>query len=567
MSNALIPEPVTSELAPFRVGPVSHPAADALNPPGRAISVAAIIAVAAPVILTIIDIAFRTGAAWNNTNFIQGDTLAPFSLLDLFYHHQPVDLSRQPWLLPYLLSLILRVVDGHLGYRALFGAYGVTTALAASLCVPCVFVIARRFVGRFEALIPALLLSANTSFFIASVYPNPTQLYALCVTLVTLLLLYLDRRPTLFAAAAMLTAALGVLIRWEGALPLAMVTVYLAAKMRRGKVPIAAGIATYLGVAVLLVLALIFQFTNSSTPFAFLHNTNAVPASAVTQWSIGHVADLLVQSLSWKFEKISALSLNLTIFGVILAGIGAVEAAECRSVVLFAVIYWIGYEAVMFVFTLLQPITSDYYLLFHEQLNTVPASRYYEVLTPALVVLGYLGARRVFALTSQLGLFRAVLAIALVALYVLHQVTVTRTTYVSQYWSYARQGLIADFVAAAEFFRRHDIHDTDIAMAKANGTELEYVDMMPSGVPSYALHTFHFSILSGHNRTNCTGYNLDNPNLFCSVLAKSKIVALDALPLGGRVDYLLLLRPWPDTPPLGFQRVWEGDLFQVLQRK
>ncbi len=514
-----------------------------------------------------VDLGVKFSLAAGNTNFIEGDGLAPFSLLDQFYHHENVDLSRQPWLLPWFLASLLRYLGDFSNFQSLFSAYAVTSALAAALCLPFTYLISRRVLGPFEALMPTVLLLFNASFLLASVYPNPTQVYAFFFIVTLDALIRVEEGRSKFAWAALVASILAMLTRWEGALLLMLTGAFLFTCSIRCTLPRSTGpIAATIAVAA-LALALAIHAEASSTPFGFLINTNAV-ASPLSAFKHGwaNLTDVVVASLNWKFEKLHALGVNVTTPALILAGVGTtVVLAKC-PVLLFPAIYWIIYEGIIFIFTLISPVGNISNPQFIDILSTAPVHRYYQILTPVILIFAYLGLKKLLLLLHRRD---AQIIIACTVLFplLLHQGVIARDTYKTVYAPFALSGFRASLLQAANFFRSKDIRRNNIVVARLDRGQLVYVDVLQQ-VGGYALTVFHFSLLSGRNLTNCTGENLDNPNLFCSVLANSKTVNLERLPIGGAPDFLLLIKPFPsETSISGFARVFDNANFMLLQRQ
>jgi hypothetical protein len=480
-----------------------------------------------------------------NTNFAKGDALAPFSILDQFYAGESVDLSRQGWLLPLLLGNLLRLIGSDLSYHQLFDALATVTALSGAATLPLTYVLARRWCGPFESLIPVALLAINTSFFLHSVIPNPTQVYVLCfmATLVAV-----DRRAW---GAALAIATVSVLIRYEGMLLLLLVAGWITAASLRRTAPrfllYVAPVSAVLAIAAILCV----QVTSSSIPLGFLKNTNAMQAPPV------HFSHRLVSALAWKFDKLHAFGVNMTMGGMILAAIGG--ALMPATVVVFSAMYWLGYEAVMLVYTLAVPIGAAT-PKFAEIVLTPPVPRYYQVFTPPLLILAYVGLREISRPSGRAQV--AVIGLTLV-LYAIHQVATAANSYAADYYGYARSGVAADLVGAAEFVRSTGSRNAEVVIAQQDGEGLVYLDR-PGGTAAPQLHPFFFSIISGRNRTNCTGYNLVNPNLYCSAIASSNIVDLDRLPLGERADFAVVRKPSNEIG--GFDLAFQNDSFAVWRR-
>lgn len=516
--------------------------------------------------LFIIDITIRSVAAFNNTNFLSGDALAPFSLFDQFYHNEAVDVSRQMWLLPWISAKIIQLFNHDLSYHTLFALYNIFTALAASLTLPILYLLSLRFLTPYGALIPVVLLSINTSFFLESIFNNPTQVYALCMTLVTLCLVNFDRWPIRMAILAAFSAGVGFLIRWEGILLLSLVTIFLFWEGWHKRFSILiAGIIGFIALG-LIFKTIILHISLSTSPFAFLANTNAVAAPfSLLHMNLQQLTELLVRSLSWKLEKLNALSVNLTLLGIILGTIGALVAAEKRPIVLFPIVYWIGYEATMFLFTLIVPVGSSDYLSFTTNLNTLPVDRYYQIFTPVFLLLICLGSKHLLELLPRIRFLKSTIAVSVIALFAIQQIYITSYTYFNQYYSYARNSSLNEILSLAEYFRTQHVRDKDIGIVRYDKLTLKYSNNFESSFKDYTLHCFHFSILSGHNRTNCTGYNLVNPNLFCSVLSKTDIVELNKTPLGIHFNYLILLKPNNSQIPAGFHIAFENSIASILE--
>lgn len=451
-------------------------------------------------LIVALDAIVRIRAAIGNTNFIYGDALAPISLLDQIYHRESIDLSRQAWLLPVSLAGILRVFGEGIGFHRLFIAYSGATAIVTTLTLPLTYALARRFMAPWEALIPVLLLSINASLFVHSDFPNPKQFYML---LFTASLVALDREQP---AMAIMLAALGMLIRWEGALLLVLIAGYLACTDRRWR--LTGPLAAILAIIVALGIHLVF----STTPFGFLINTGAVRPAWTLPHSAGDFVQLLVGELNWKFEKLHALAVNMTIPGLILASIGAIVAVEKRRSFALPIFYWFGYEGVMLIFTLILPVGNIVSAGFVQQLQTAPVARYYQVLTPVMCIFAYLGLRQVVMLFKRPAYAACVAAVVLV-MFALHQIITARNTYANEMRAFAQSGFIANIADVAEWFRANHVRRSDIVLAKADQGALQYMDTVMVDT-YYNFHVFHFSILSGRNRTNCTGDNLDNPNYF-----------------------------------------------------
>ncbi|HEV2099375.1 MAG TPA: hypothetical protein VGR45_10675 [Stellaceae bacterium] len=522
------------------------------------------------------DIAIRLAGVAGNTNFLQGDVLAPFSLFDQFRAGEAADLSRQPWILPWFAAQIWRLAGSRSDFHSLLTFYSAFSAVAVSLTLPLVFLLARRAVSDVEALLATLLVACNASLYLASIYISPTLVLGLCLTGVTLCLAELPRRPIAMACLTVLAGAAGFLARWEGALLLVLANTALLGAARRGVVPLRV-VLVLAGASLLLMFGIgVAHIRGSSTPFAFLHNTNAIaPAWSFFGDSPGEQLRITIRAISWKMEKLNAFSVDLTFIGVVLAAIGAVNVLPRLPALAFPIIYWVCYELVMLVFTLIVPIGSDHYLTFFDVLSTGPVDRYYQIFTPVATILLYCGLRSiVVAVEHTLGfkaarwLVSGAAGVFLAALFAVYPVYTAQRTYFDQYWPFARTGIAADLVDTADFFRGSGVRGRDIYVARDTAHGLEFVDTFPSSAPGYALSVFHFSILSGHNRVNCTGYNLDDPNLFCSALSHSQVVDLTSRP-GSDVNFLILEKPLSARRqiPASFHLVHADASFAVFARR
>lgn len=522
--------------------------------------------------LVAVDAAVRLAGVSGNTNFLQGDVLAPFSMFDQFRAGEAVDLSRQSWVLPWLAARLWNLGGGAPSFHSLLVHYSDFTAIAVSLTLPLVFLLARRVVSDIEALATTALAACNGSLYLASVYVNPTLALGFCLTAVTLCLATLDRRPKTMACLAAAAGAAGFLVRWEGALLLVLANAALLLRAHRGIVPLrlALGLAAC---SLLLMLGIgVAHVLDSSTPFAFLHNTNAVaPAWSIVRDPPGEQLRVLIRAIGWKVEKLNAFSANLTFVGVVLAAVGAMYALPRLPSLAFPLVYWLGYEVVMLLFTLAVPIGNSQYLRFFNIFSTAPVDRYYQIFTPIAMIFVYCGIRciaiaseRALDLPWMRPLLRAAVISLVVVFFVLYPVYTAWQTYAAEYWPSSRTGLVADFVRTADFFRANRLRGRDIDIAKQGQNGLEYVDSFPSTVAGYALTVFHFSILSGHNHVNCTGYDLDDPNLFCSVLYHSGTLNLALAP---RPDYLVVLKPLTPAPVAPqFRLLYQNASFAVFGR-
>jgi len=489
---------------------------------------------------------FWAANALQNANFLEGDALAPFSVFDQFYHHESVDLSRQSWLLPWTLANVLRLYKSTISYHSLFGAYAVATALASGLTVPVVYVLARRFVGPLEAVLPALFLALNTSFGLHALYPNPTQFYALAFTLS--LLAFADRRVWL----ALLFAGIGMMIRIEGALLVLLIGAW--STWRRDWRPLAAACA-----AILAMLAI--QTLGSATPFGFLINTQAAkPVGALLNDQSVDRLQAIVGALNWKFEKLHAIALNLTMPGLMLAAIGGWLAVRDRPTLGLAPLYLLAYEAVMLVYTLAVPIGNIVNPGFSTVLSVGPVDRYYEILSPIASVFVYLGLRAITE--AMLPWVRSAIIAILFALYGLHQLVTFSNTFAATDQHFADGTVVSDAIKVSEYFRHENVRSQDIVLARETPRGLQYVNVIPANGGTYQFHVFHLAILSGHNRVNCTGDNLDNPNLFCSVLQGNKAVKLTP-----SIRWLVLQKPVNRQEiPARFRPVHETKTFAIFNR-
>lgn len=519
------------------------------------------------------DAAVRLAGVAGNTNILQGDVLAPFSMFDQFRVGEAVDLSRQPWVLPWLAARLWHLVGGASDFHSLLVFYSDFTALAVSLTLPLVFLLARRVVGDIEALAATALVACNGSLYLASVYVNPTLVLGFCLTAVTLCLAELDRHPKTMACLAAAAGAVGFLARWEGALLLVLANAALLWRARRGVVPL----RLILGLAALSLLLMLgiglAHVLGSSTPFAFLHNTNAVaPAWSILQDSPSEQLRILIRAIGWKLEKLNAFSADLTFIGVVLAAVGAVYAVPRLPSLAFPLVYWVGYEFVMLLFTLAVPVGDSRYLRFFNVFSTAPVDRYYQIFTPMAMIFVYCGIRYVAVASKRSldlpvlrSLLRAIVVSFVAIFLVLYPAYTAWQSYAAEDWPTSRTGLAADFIRTADFFRANRLRGRDIDIVKQGRHGLDYIDTFPSTVAGYALTVFHFSILSGHNRVNCTGYDLDNPNLFCSVLFHSNTFNPASAP---QPDYLVLLKPLtPASIPTEFRLLYQNASFAVFGRR
>jgi hypothetical protein len=216
----------------------------------------------------------------------------------------------------------------------------------------------------------------------------------------------------------------------------------------------------------------------------------------------------------------------------------------------------------MLIYTLILPVGNISAPVFSELVSTAPVGRYYQIFTPLLSILAYIGLR---SITVGLASGRRVALALIVSLFCVHQVTISQNTYASTFYPFARNGFIGDVIGAAEHIRQTGVRGSDVVIARATGTGLEAVDVTRENMGGYQLHSFHFAIISGHNRTNCTGYNLENPNLFCSSLTGSRRIDPSALPLGGRAEFVVLIGPDEGSIP-GFAPTYRNSNVAVYRR-
>jgi hypothetical protein len=490
-------------------------------------------------LLLVVDLIARLGAAAGNHNIVEGDVLAPFSLVDQLLHGERVDLARQLPVLPWIVAQAARVLlPADPGFGRLFAFANLATAILSSATLVFLFLIARRLVSPVEALLVAALAAVNAAFFLQSVYFNPTQAYGFFFAATVYFLLLADEGRPRLALAAVGAALLGFLMRWEGALLVTLVLVLLAMRARAGRLPRRI-VLTAAGMAAVTVLAVVLvHVRHASVPFGFLVNTGAVaPPGAALRYGALEIVDLVVRSLSWKFEKLAVFAANLTPVGILLAILGATRALPERPALKLPLLYWIGYELVMLVYTWIVPVGDATYLTFRRTLLLQPVERYYQIYTPWLTLLAYIGGRWILrrVMSARMAVAAGVAMGTLVALWN------GRVAYVTFERLCSETPQVAEAARAADFFRARHLRQQHIVVLEPDGMDgWRYAD-------TFAGHAFLFAVLSGGNVVNCTGKDLKDPNLFCSKLY-GPLPGDGASPAIAEADYVILLKPRRPAP-------------------
>ena len=510
------------------------------------------------------DAYFRIGSALNNTNFLVGDGLAPFSLFDQIYHGEAVDIARQQPVAAWLASKIIALLAPTENFMKLFSYYSAFSALFATLSIANTYIIARRWLGIYEAFVPATLLSLNASYFLASQFPNPTQIYGF-IFLNWLLALDFGRRNCCYYILSVAIGLLATLVRWEGALLVVLSSFVAIYDARKYHLDLRMTIGA-LAVAAFGLIAIVGAHSiGSSVPFAFLKNTNALTITdTFISASFEEKLQRLTGSLNWKFEKVNALSTNMTVFGLIFSIAGFFALPKKDQLVKLLILYFLSYELVMFIFTIIVPVGNITRPLHVEIFNTAPVHRYYQIYSPVLSILAYIGLKNLVmsSLSSRIGV---ITGIGLFLLFVTHQIVTRNNTYRQIYFPTSRAGAVKDIVDVAQELRNLKIRNRDIAIVARVGEQYEFLDLLTSPISNYSFGAFHFAILSGNNRVNCVGWDLVDPNRFCSKISGSNIADLNHAPLGGTYALVVVRRgPNNSCRDMALPFVYENSSYCLL---
>jgi hypothetical protein len=453
-------------------------------------------------LIVLVDAVVRVRAATSHTFWDAGDLLAPFSLFDGYLHGLAVDTSRQPWLLPWLMSVVSRTfVPDDLSSLLRF-ANGTTALISTATLLPT-YAFARRFLDPRWALAAVLIVAVNAMFFVSSVYFNPTQAYGFFFTLTCAFMVHSDRDRRMLVGAA-LAALGGFAMRHEGALLLALTLGWILVEAWRGTVVCRFALGTCFAVGLASVAIFGVSIVQSKHPFAFLILSNAADLpSRPSFWP------LLVSVLTWKLEKFNGLTVNLTIFAMMLLVPGWMVARRIARLADFPLIYLASYEAVFLVYSFAAGLMSEAHLTVLYQINADPTPRYYQILTPVLTVYVVVFLCKVVwsSVVARIVVSGTVLLLGF------QQIATASYFYRTVFVATSENGTHRDLIALADEFRRIGARDANVVMIHPNGTNMDFDHEPPP---------FTMKLLFGVGSVNCVGRDLLNPNRTCDrILGRS----------------------------------------------
>jgi len=507
-------------------------------------------------VLLVADIVLRIHRATSHLRFDRGDLLAPFSLTDQFLYGPFPDAGRQQLLLPALLALVMRIVHIPNDIVAMLKFSHAATALFSSLCLIPVYLIVRRLLSAWHALAAALLLAANGAFAIESYYYNPTQVYAFLFTC-TLLCLLLPGWRALLSAAVL--AGFSYAIRHEGIILVILFVVLCVLRWRRKRQPGRALLAAALTAVGLVGIVWTAHWWFSPVSYAFLQNTGARDSWwSIARYSPAQVGRLLLQCTNLIIERINALAVIHTVFGVALVPLGAAFLARRNGAIWWGLAHLLLYEVVVFAFIVVLPVTDQHYEGLQWGAPLERYTRYYHVWTPLLVALAYAGGWAITSLFIRSTRCRTLLVGTVVILFAVQQQVALAFSYASIFEPSDR-ATYESIYALAQFCRDHGIRNRQIVLARESGRELVVRGERDLG---RLLHPVYLSILTGHNDVNCWHFDLLQPNIDCKARYDVETVA----DLAEHVNIDFLITPAPSQRAAEYGRlVYSGPEHYVYE--
>jgi hypothetical protein len=447
-------------------------------------------------LLLILDLAVRLSVATHNSNWTSGDLLGPFMLVDQFFHQEPPNTFRQQWLLPMLISGLMKLLNTPDQFLAMLYTCNAVTAVTSSLVHIPIYIAARKLFGSKSAIWVTLLLFSNSLFLISSFYFNPTQTYTLFFTIAIVMMVFFEHHKDsdYFLPVLAIVIGLSYFIRHEGVILITTFACFIAWGFKTKKISRKQVIYSLFILMTLIISNQVFRLSFTNHPWAFMANTGAVNKPfSVLNFSLEHLFNLVITSFNFKLEKMVAFVVNLTFLGILFMPLGYYYLINHKTFDFFWIfLYWLIYEVVMFIYTLVLPVADNSYLITLHQFQPLPVPRYYQVFTPLLILFVYVGIQFSTGCIASGKKMRKMIVHGLLLAFMIHQLTLTYNFYKNHYASF-NQGSEGDFIATAQFFRDHQIRNANILYY--NNELSKYV---------------YFSVISGGNTVNCWDANPDS---------------------------------------------------------